>query len=569
MSLLARRLAWQRHERSPSRSVDLRTTILSSFTVHPLGPYLGAALLDSGWQPSIDIAPFDQVVQSLLGDALGDVDVAVVWIRLEDLWAGGRWPLESGDTDGASESLEQLAGALIDASKTLGITFVFVLPAMPDLVPLGVGDAANLSGVAATATLHRERFRSLLAGQPGVLIADGEKIMRELGSTRCLDQRRLAAATIPYTEEYFASVAAAVARLLELDRRGAKKVAVVDADNTLWGGVVGEEGASGVDLADQGPGVSYRQFQRYLLQLRRAGTIIAVASKNNESDALEVFDRREMELRVSDLAAWRINWSPKSSNLVELAEELNLGTSSMVFIDDSPLERAEVEAAVEGITVLEMPEDPAGWFDAIVRTGALDRLPPTNSDLGRANSYSEESRRTVAKRTTDIGSFLASLNLEVEVFAPTGVADIARLAQLVAKTNQFTLGGPRHTEALLSSMSADSSTLLRLVQAKDNYGDYGVVGALIITGCGSTQPRLDTFVLSCRAMGRGIEDAMLVAAQEAAQPAALTVVFTETAKNRPLRSWLHGVGPTTPDVESIVEPRPWPTHVNRVSAAAP
>jgi FkbH-like protein len=562
VSLLARRMAWQKVERTENRAIDMRAYLLSTFTVNPLAPYLGSALLDSGYEPSVDVGPFDQIQQTLLFGSLADrADLVVVWVRLEDIWAGGNWPLVDGDAVGGHGALVEIGELCVRAAAEQGVTIVTVLPAVPDYVPLGVGDAGNRFGVQAMASMAREVLRETVAGAPGVLVFDAESVVRELGSRNVLDHRRMAAATIPYTDELFAQVADRIARLLRIDRTGAKKVAVVDADNTLWGGIVGEEGAAGVDLGEQGPGMSYRWFQRFLLDLRRAGTILAVASKNNEADALEVFDRRDMPLNVGDLAAWRINWEPKSSNLLAMADELNLGTSAMVFIDDSPMERAEVEANVEGVTTLAMPEDPAGWFDAVVRSGALDRLPPTNSDLGRAQSYAQETQRVQARKSTDLGEFLQSLQLQVCVFEPSA-GDVARLAQLVAKTNQFTLGGYRHTEVEVSSLAGRLDVALRLVQAKDNFGDYGIIGALIVSGIDSVEPMLDTFVLSCRAMGRGVEDAMLSAATELA-PEGLRVSIVETTKNKPMCTWISRYG-VEPDLPVQISSTAWPTHVERI-----
>ena len=564
MSLLARRLAWQKLERTPGRAINMRAYLLATFTVNPFAPYLGSSLVDSGFDPSVEIGPFDQIQQTMLFGSMHDeADVVVVWARLEELWGGGPWPLVDGDASAGIDALVQIGETCASWASEHGVTVVVVLPALPDYVPLGLGDAGNRFGVRAMANTAREAFRLTVANRPGVLVFDAEAVVRELGSKNVLDPRRMAAATIPYTEELFSHVAAGVARLVELDRKGAKKVAVVDADNTLWGGIVGEDGADGVDLAEQGPGMSYRAFQRYLLDLRRAGTVIAVASKNNEADALEVFSRREMVLSVDDLAAWRINWSPKSSNIAEMADELNLGTSSMVFIDDSAMERAEVSANVEGVTVLQMPEDPAGWFDAIGRSGALDRLPPTNSDLARAESYAQETQRVQARQATDLGSFLESLQLCVAVFEPSN-NDVPRLAQLVAKTNQFTLGGYRHTEAEIVAMASSNDVALRLVHAKDNFGDYGIIGALIISERSSSESVLDTFVLSCRAMGRGVEDAMMAAALTLANHN-LRVCLVETAKNRPMRAWIRGLG-VEPGESVRVGACSWPPHLLRVDA---
>lgn len=510
MSLLSRRLAWNQHvKRVASQTVvaDLSVRLLSTFTIDPLGPYMGDALCQT-FVPEITVGGFDQIVQELFAFDGSAGDCIVVWPRFEDLWQGN-WPLLEHDGDATLDRLHEIADVAADRAASNGQTLLFVLPALPQAQPLGVGDAGNCFGVAAVCHRTRESLRSKLTVAPGTLVADAEDVVRQLGIAATFDNRRMSAASIPYTEEAFALMGDRLARLLILSRRGARKVAVVDADNTLWGGVVGEEGADGVDLSGQGPGASFLEFQSYLLALRRAGMIIAVASKNNEADTFEAFGRREMILRRDHLAAWRINWDPKSRNIEAMAEELNLGTASMVFIDDSPMERAEVVDSLPEVAVLAMPEDPAGWWESVARSGVLDRLPPTASDLGRAESYATETQRRVVRSQLSHEEFLRGLELEVSVITPSE-ADLARFAQLISKTNQFTLGGERHSEASLRTMLKDGAAA-RLFAAKDRFGDYGVIGAILLRptspadaaqdiSISSPGLLLDSFVLSCRAM---------------------------------------------------------------------
>jgi FkbH-like protein len=569
VTLLSRRLAWQNEMRKSDRHVDVNVKILATFTVDPLVPYLGGALLDAGFTPSIQVGPFDQISQQLLaGDDLSTGDFVVVWPRLEDAWASGVLPLVAGDADAALASILGVGELCVERAGQLGVTIVVVLPAMPELRPLGVGDAGNPFGVGACASTIREALRSKVAGNPGVLVFDAEEVVRSIGSRHALDARRFAVAAVPYTEEAFAFAGERLARLISLQKRGSAKVAVVDADNTLWGGVVGEVGAMGVDLAEQGPGANYRQFQRFLVELGRAGMLTVLASKNNELDAFEVFDRGEMVLGKKDLSAWRVDWNPKSFNIESMAEELNLGTASMVFVDDSPVELAEVSARLPEVRVLQMPEDPAGWYGSIAESGAFDRLPPTVSDLGRTASYASEGLRKGALAAMDLSSFLASLQLRIEIFEPSPL-DLPRLAQLIAKTNQFTLDGPRHSEATVMSMSSDPRAQLRLVSAVDRFGDYGVIGAFILTGSSSTSPEvvLDTFVLSCRAMGRGVEDGMLAAIGMLAAERTVTVAVVDGPKNQPMRAWIEGHLESGEGEVSTVSKTAWPPHLNQIAVS--
>ena len=542
--------------------------MLASFTANPIAPYLGTAFGDDGIDVAIEIGPFDQIEQCLLDPSIladPDVDVLVVWARLEDSFGAGPAPLVDGDATLVLERFARLSEQVIARASSGGATVVVVLPAVVDIVPLGVGDPGNVHGVVAVSHRVRETLRAGVAAMPGVLVADADDAVRELGAAAMFDHRRMALARVPYSEAGFALVADRMARLVRLSQRGAAKVAVLDADNTLWGGVVGEDGADGIDLDDIGPGASFRSFQRYLLDLRRAGLLLALSSKNNEDDAWDGFARPEMELRREDLAAWRVGWEPKSLGIEAMADELNLATASMVFVDDSGAEVAEVASALPDVRSIRMPADPADW-PAVARSGVFDRLAPTASDLARAGSYAVETHRRSVRATTSLADYLESLGLVVRFYTP-GPADLARLAQLVAKTNQFTLGGHRHSEAELAAMLIDDGVDVRLVEAIDTFGAYGVIGAFIVRHdrTGGPEARLDTFVLSCRAMGRGVEDAMLAEAVARAATfdgRALTLEVTTTPKNAPMRRWMAGRG-VTPDRDTRVAAASWPSHVTR------
>ncbi len=554
--------------------MDLRIALLASFTVEPLVPYLGLALDEAGLAGELHVGPYSQIAQECLNPssrtASMQPDVVVIWPRLEDLW--GAKPLPLTDTINTYiEELDDLVASAL-AVRQWGATPLFVLPAIPEVRPLGVGDASNSRGVFAAATAAREAARARLASSPGVLVADAEEVVRTLGTATAIDWRRFAIARIPYQETAFALMGERLATLIHLSRRGAKKVVAVDADNTLWGGVVGEDGVDGIDLLDNGVGEAFRDFQRYLLELRRAGAILALVSKNNEADVWAAFQRGEMRLRQSDFAAWRINWAPKSTSLAEIASELNLSTEAVVFVDDSAIERGQVSSALPEVRTVEMPSDPALWYQAMA-SGGLDRLPPTKADLSRADSYERESERRMLRETVSLGEFLGSLDLRVEV-ARIQDGDVPRAAQLIAKTNQFTLGGHRRSNAELIACLEDPRYEARTVSAADRFGDYGAIGVFIVdrAPAGAADPGqaavLDTFTLSCRAMGRGIETAMVAAAFEAADKP-LCVVVHEAPKNAPARAFFAELGATETGTTSRLPHVSWPAHITRTGSCQP
>lgn len=569
MSLLQTRLKWQKLVRV-ERSIELRAALLASFTAQPIAPYLGVALHEFNLSADVWIGPYNQIVQECLSDesetARYAPHVLIAWPRLEDLWGGRPLPLAEEPAAYIDEAIE-LAEACLDAARRWRSTLLFVLPAIPEARPLGVGDAGLVTGVFATATAVREALRRRLAGQRGVLLFDLEEAVRQLGVRAAHDARLLTLARVPYTEELFHAAGERMARLIDLSRRPARKVVVVDADGTLWGGVVGEDGPAGIDLSDNGPGEAYRAFQSFLLELRRAGVLLAVCSKNDEADVWAAFDRREMRLKREHLAAWRINWQPKSINLREIADELNLGIDSLVLIDDSPAEIAEVQVSLPGVACIQMPDDPVHWLSAVQASGVLDRLPPTAEDLQRAAHYAQEQlRRSEQDRAASPREYLAQLDVQVRVFTPAST-DMPRLAQLIAKTNQFNLNCRRRSEAELVQLAADDRYRVRLAQARDRFGDYGVVGAFILK-VDDGRADIDTFLLSCRAMGRGVEEAMLAEVfKEAGDASALDVfaAITEAPRNEPARRFFGALGCEVADVESRLSRIEWPVHVARLS----
>jgi FkbH-like protein len=563
MSLLQRKMAWRQVVRGRDAAAPLRrVSVLASFTVNALEPLLGMAAHDQDIALAIHTGPYDQIRSECLNPtsetAAQVPEVLVVWPQCEDVWRSYEFPLVD-NLERYTIDFTELAGIALAAAARLQATLVFVLPHVPELRPLGVGDHANPLGVTAAAEAARTALRAALHGT-GALVADADDAVRSLGYRAALDPRLFTTARVPYTDAAFDHVATQIARLLRLHFRGAKKVAVVDADNTLWGGVVGEDGADGIDLLDNGPGEAYRAFQGWLRELRRAGTIIALASKNNESDLWPAFDRREMVLRRDELAAYRVNWDPKPRNVAELADELNLGTASVVFIDDNPAEIEAMRSGLPEVQSVRMPEDASQWVRDVAGSGALDRLVPTTDDLHRAEGYRVETERRALREVLDPEAYLRSLEIEVRLFEPES-ADLGRLAQLIAKTNQFTIGGPRHTEVELRAMMDSDEYVVRLAAAKDRFGDYGVVGATVVQR-NEEMTLLDSFVLSCRAMGRGVEDAMISDAVASAGQR-LQVLVHETPKNTPGRSFFTRLG-VAPGVPTVLRAAEWPEAVRNI-----
>lgn len=310
-----------------------------------------------------------------------------------------------------------------------------------------------------------------------------------------------------------------------------KKCLVLDCDNTLWGGILGEDGVEGIQIGGDYPGKAFLYFQEALAALSRSGVILCVCSKNNEADVLEAWARNPfMVLRREAFAAVRINWTDKATNLRALAAELNIGLDSMVFVDDNPSERALVSQELPMVSVPEFPAQPyrlPAFFEQLVRK-YFRVYTVTDEDRQKTLQYRANASRAEAQRAfTDLDGFLASLQLHITI-ARADAFNLPRIAQMTQKTNQFNLTTRRYTDADLRGHLAEGWRVW-CVSVADRFGDSGITGALMLHG-----EEIDTLLMSCRILGKGIETAFtrtLFAQLRREGMTRLTATYVPTAKN--------------------------------------
>jgi FkbH-like protein len=357
---------------------------------------------------------------------------------------------------------------------------------------------------------------------------------------------------IPFTDEFYAAMGTTIARKICALRKTPFKVIVLDCDNTLWKGVCGEDGTLGVKVTKD-----FEEFQKMLLQKHDEGMLLALCSKNNEKDVWEVFEKNNgMLLKREHLAAWRINWNSKSENIKELAEELNLGVDSFIFMDDSPVECSEVMMNVPEVLTLQIPKDSKAIPMYIRHVWAFDRAIITKEDRVRTQMYTaERERKSLLNKNTSIEDFLRSLQLKMSMnFIQE--ENMARAYQMTQRTNQFNLSTIRRTEEELRTLVNNENIVSWVIEVKDRFGDYGLVG-LIIGEKRNTSLFIDTFLLSCRALGRGVEDAVLVGLVDYCKNEKLKTIAADyypTAKNKPFLEFLEkGLWNKVNQTETYVE----------------
>ncbi|HEB84195.1 MAG TPA: HAD-IIIC family phosphatase, partial [Bacteroidetes bacterium] len=394
----------------------------------------------------------------------------------------------------------------------------------------------------ARTAIYREGTERLLApfrDSPDILAFGFEQIVELYDIREVHDSQGDALSAIPYTERMFAAMATWIARTLYSLTTPPFKVIVADCDNTLWDGVVAEDGPEGIRIDPV-----HLELQSLLLDRKKAGMLLCLLSKNREEDVFRVFERREeMLLNVEDLAACRINWQSKSLNIKELAEELNLGLDSFVLLDDNPVECAEVNAACPEVLTILLPGRPSERSALLKNLWVLDRFRATREDRDRAEYYRANIHRERLKQAApSFAEFIEGLHLQVDIESMRE-EQLPRVAQLTRRTNQFNASAKRRTEAEIEGWLGEPGNHLRTVTVSDRFGEYGLVGVMMYTAAESAL-RVDTLLLSCRVLGRGVEHAMLADLGAAASADGLEWVelpFLPTDRNLPIQEFLSSI----------------------------
>jgi FkbH-like protein len=395
---------------------------------------------------------------------------------------------------------------------------------------------ARKGGVTRALLAMNLRLMDRLEAASGVFVLNAQRWIESAGRTA--QQPKLwYLGKIPFHADVFAEAARDIKAALSGLSGGARKLLVLDLDDTVWGGIVGDAGWENLRLGGHDSvGEAFVDFQHAAKNLKRRGVVLAIASKNDEAVALEAIrSHSEMVLREDDFVAWRINWQDKARNIADLASELNLGLQSVVFIDDNPVERARVREALPEVFVPEWPEDKLLYASTLRALRCFDTPSLSKEDLERTELYTAERKReSLRVEVGSVDDWLKGLNIVVRV-APVTATNLARTTQLLNKTNQLNLSTKRYTEGELSAWVASADHELWTVSVADRFGDAGLTG-IVSVEYEAEQAIVSDFVLSCRVMGRKIEETLLHLAVSAARRRGLPRVrarYLPTKKNKP------------------------------------
>jgi FkbH-like protein len=513
-----KKLDFSKTEISPQEHINI--ALLSSFTIDPLGVYLDIDCRLNGLFPEIYVAPFNRYHEEVLNKESGlyksQPDVVLFFVRVESLLEDTfrvNYPKMSiehihAELDRIINDIKQHLTLMIQQSEALVIFSNFIVPTFS---PFGILDNKQKFGLKRFYQSLNQRLEESFRENSQVFIFDLNEAASTYGKDDYLNYPMYYRGSIVFNEPFLSQISYLLMGYIKALKSKNRKCIVLDLDNTLWGGIIGEDGFEGIKLNVNYPGNDFVDFQRSILSLNSRGVILAINSKNNLEDALEVFQKHPyMQIKEKNLASHRINWNDKVKNLIELAKEINIGLDSIVFIDDSPVERARVQSSLPDVLVMEMPSSPALFRKTLEGMNDFNTLSLTVEDLHRTEMYyAKRKRHDLEQQVQSLEEFIKSLEIVINIkYADNFV--LPRVTSLLNRTNQFNLTTKRYTETEVQQMYANPEKyLLYTLQAQDKFGDEGIVGIAIIKAKSTRHWVIDSFLLSCRVIGRKIETIFL------------------------------------------------------------
>lgn len=501
---------------------DFRLGILSNATFDLLADCIPAGAMRHGVAPDLVTAPYDQVIQQAM-DPESDLNRAgldAVLVAVDHRWLALDHPVAAEMAASQVEAAVQRLRSVVENLRALGSapSILQTLPA-PPVTLFGSFDRRVRGTVRGMVDAFNQQLVGL-ADETGSYLLDVATLAERAGTDRWFDPVQWAAYKLPFSAECFPAYADILGRLLGSIRGKARKCLVLDLDNTIWGGVIGDDGVGGIYIGQGNPKAeAFLGVQQAALELRERGIILAVCSKNDDHVARVPFrEHPEMLLKEEHIAAFQANWIDKPSNLEAIAQALNIGLDALVFLDDNPAERAHVRAALPMVAVPELPDDPNWYVWSLQAAGYFEATAFSNEDRLRADSYAADAQRAdVMAKARNLGDYLQSLEMVIQ-FAPFDDQGRQRITQLINKTNQFNLTTRRYTDQEVAGFMADGDAFTLQVRLKDRFGDLGMIGVVICRpdATDETAWLIDTWLMSCRVLGRQVERAMLdILVQEA------------------------------------------------------
>ena len=503
---------------------ELKIAILSDFTIRGLKEELEKRCADISIRAQIYEGGYNQIHQEFLDENSG---LNKFKPEVTFLIASNRFTLGDGEIkifnnkkeriDYVEERINSFIEAInIFLKNTSGILVVSNLK-QNSYSPMGINDDKIEFSVKDWPNYFNEKIKSEFVKNSRVRLYDFNSLFLRFGEENIINEKLRYLGDIYISPDYIPHLAEDLMGYIKPVSSKNRKCIVLDLDNTLWGGIVGEDGFHNIKLDNKPPGNSFLEFQKHLLALHKRGVILAVNSRNNPEDALKVIrEHPDMVLREEHFANLKINWENKVDNLVEIAKEINIGLDSLVFIDDDPVNRELVRKHLPEVLVVDLPEDSSLYVRTLKQLNDFNILQVTDEDFQRGAIYNEQRQRNELRgKIENLDDFLKSLDTEVNITRANDFT-VPRISQLTMKTNQFNLTARRYSEEDIRELNKDPNCHIFSVSVKDKFGDNGLTGVLMLKKA-DTKLVIDNLLLSCRIIGRNIENSLLYFIKEFAK----------------------------------------------------
>jgi FkbH-like protein len=534
-----------------SFSKNVRVAILSSFTIYGLEESLKVKCAERKLGCMTYSSPYNQYNQDILNSASPlyefTPDLTFMLLDTRTILSSLFYNPYSVSVSERREYIENRVKDLVNLVRKFTIKSKSKLVVAnfhtPVYSPYGICETKTEYGLREMVLDLNAKLSYSLRNEPSAFVFDFDSFVAKYGEVNVYDYRQLLFGDIKVSLNCIPSLAEEFMGYISPASGINRKCIVLDLDNTLWGGIVGEDGFEGIKLSPQYPGTSFIEFQRVIQALHERGIILAINSRNNEDEALRVIrEHPYMVLRENNFASIKINWNDKISNTKAIAEELNIGLDSLVYFDDDPVNRELISIALPEVMTVDLPKDPALYAQTLMDLNIFNTFSITDEDKRRGQMYVEERKRSqLEKSVNDIDEFLSQLGIRINI-RKADKFTIPRISQLVQKTNQFNLTTIRFQEEEILKFSEDKNMLVGCAQTADKFGDNGITGVFIVKkNPDYSEWNIESFLLSCRVMGRRIEYGIMEYILNEARKEGIRRVkgrYIPTSKNKPCENFL-------------------------------
>ena len=531
----------------------LKVAILSSFTLNGLNEILHVKCSELGIRYQSYLAGYNQYNQEFLNSQSDfykfspDVTFLVLDIR-NFLGDNFHFPYNLSDDERKSlvkEKIHHLENIIQNFEKNSNSKLVITNFNIPSYSPNGIIESKSVFGFHEMIEEINKLLRNISKNNNSVYIYDFNQFISKYGEKNVFDYRQFHVGDIQIALNFVPHFGDELMGFIKPITGTNRKCIVLDLDNTIWGGIVGEDGFEGIQLDHTSNGKAFVDFQKELLSLWNQGVILAINSKNNFDDAMKVIrEHPNMILREKNFASIQINWNDKAHNIKQIADEINIGLNSIVFFDDDKLNRERIRQEFPDVLTVELPDDPSQFSTILKDLNDFNVLQRTDEDVKRGQMYAQQrERKKLENSISSLDDFLQQLDIKVKMKKSNEFL-IPRISQLTLKTNQFNLTTKRYQEEEIRTLANDKKFIVGCAQVLDKFGDNGITNVYIINKEDKTWI-IDTFLLSCRVMGRGVEDAILSEILKDAKQNGISQIkaeFIPTQKNMPAENFLSDNG---------------------------